>query len=446
MPPWPPSSTTSRADTAARSDSGRTTRPTWRAIRTPVPDALPRRRRRRLGARAGSPAMVTLRRASTWPRSPPALHAALARGAGVRVGLPGAAPVAAHGLGGPAAARRRARARSGTSRPAGARPSPPTSATRPASCCGARPGRCSPRSRSPRRDESERWVTLWRASAAWLLDEWRDEVWEQDMYGSRARYLGPGHGFAGNVHALLRGRELLQPRVADDVERRAVAVLATQAVHDGTCVQWPALEDEAVPSLKTRTQWCRRRARHGDRARRPARRTPEVDALLLGGCEPRGGPGPLRASSSLCHGTCRQRVRASARVRALRRRGLARARPRLRDARRRPDGARRAAPAAAARHPLHRRCGCRRSSSPRRIPGTRASRRTATAMRSRVQDREQPVDAPSARPLPARRPGPGTAATCGADAGRSGRPRRSAGTRPRGGGCRPGRPRAASAC
>ena len=32
----------------------------------------------------------------------------------------------------------------------------------------------------------------------------------------------------------------------------------------------------------------------------------------------------------------------------------------------------------------------------------------------------------SARPLPAPRPGPGTAATCGADAGRSGRPRRSA--------------------
>jgi Lanthionine synthetase C-like protein len=153
------------------------------------------------------------------------------------------------------------------------------------------------------RDGAERWTTLWRASAGWLLGEWRDEVWEQDMYGTRQHYIGPGHGFAGNVHALLRGRSLLAPEVAAEVERRAAAVIEALAVHDGPRVQWPAVLGEVLPSEKTRTQWC-----HGAPGIVIAlgallRPTPTLDALFAGGGEMTWQAGPLRASSSLCHGT-----------------------------------------------------------------------------------------------------------------------------------------------
>jgi hypothetical protein len=148
-----------------------------------------------------------------------------------------------------------------------------------------------------------RWATLWRESAEWLVAEWHDEVWEQDLYGSRSRYVGPGHGFAGNVHALLRGRRLLEPAVAAMVERRAAGVIERQAEREGGLVQWPALLGDTRSGQVRRTQWC-----HGAPGMvialgglLPA--DPAVDELLVGGGELTWHAGPLRASASLCHGT-----------------------------------------------------------------------------------------------------------------------------------------------
>ena len=75
------------------------------------------------------------------------------------------------------------------------------------------------------------------------------------------------------------------------------------AQHDGACVQWPALLGETLPSEKTRTQWC-----HGAPGMVIALgalfpRSPQLDALFVGGGEMTWAAGPLRASSSLCHGT-----------------------------------------------------------------------------------------------------------------------------------------------
>jgi len=55
------------------------------------------------------------------------------------------------------------------------------------------------------RSGAEHWAQAWRESAHWLWDEWRDPVWRQDLYGREVHYLGPAHGFAGNVHVLARG-------------------------------------------------------------------------------------------------------------------------------------------------------------------------------------------------------------------------------------------------
>jgi len=54
-----------------------------------------------------------------------------------------------------------------------------------------------------------RWRALFVKQAARLLEELEDTdlgpLWTQDLYGSRRRYLGPVHGFAGNMIPLLRG-------------------------------------------------------------------------------------------------------------------------------------------------------------------------------------------------------------------------------------------------
>ena len=154
-----------------------------------------------------------------------------------------------------------------------------------------------------RRTGEQRWADLWRASARWLLEEWRDEVWEQDMYGRRLSFAGAGHGFAGNAHALLRGRDLLDDATAVAVEHRVADTLGRLAEHDGALVQWPAIVGRDAREPARRTQWC-----HGAPGVVLAlagllSRDGAVDALLTGAGELTWQAGPLRANASLCHGT-----------------------------------------------------------------------------------------------------------------------------------------------
>jgi hypothetical protein len=148
------------------------------------------------------------------------------------------------------------------------------------------------------RSGAPEWVEAWRESAQWLWDEWRGDLWQQDLYGQAVSYLGPAHGFAGNVHALARGGLLDDDRRAE-LEARAVAAVLAHAQRDGDLAQWPP----AIGSTVVRTQWC-----HGAPgivaslapvAPRDARLT---DVLVAGG-ELTWRAGPLVKGAGLCHGT-----------------------------------------------------------------------------------------------------------------------------------------------
>jgi Lanthionine synthetase C-like protein len=135
----------------------------------------------------------------------------------------------------------------------------------------------------------------WRESAELLYARWDDslEIWTQDLYGDIRRYLGPAHGFAGNVHAL-RGF------VDDEVLRsRTTRLLERTAGRDDGLVNWPPL-DGALSDFTSsiRVQWC-----HG---------APGIVATLgdliplemaIGGGEVTWRAGPLRKGPGLCHGT-----------------------------------------------------------------------------------------------------------------------------------------------
>jgi Lanthionine synthetase C-like protein len=147
----------------------------------------------------------------------------------------------------------------------------------------------------------ERWLELWRESAAWLRDQWdpEAELWTQHLYGHVDQYLGPAHGFAGCVLALA-----LHPD--DELHRRAAAGTRRYVVeHDGLA-NWPP--DASMETLRsargeTRVQWCHGAPGMVASLAGLAPGDDEHERLLLAGGELTWHAGPLTKGANLCHGT-----------------------------------------------------------------------------------------------------------------------------------------------
>ncbi len=150
------------------------------------------------------------------------------------------------------------------------------------------------------RTQEERWRAAWNSSADLLWEEWRDDLWEQDLYGRRMHVFGPAHGFAGNVYVLGRGN-LLDAARRPELERRATVTLERHGLRSDRFAQWPpSLEPSRVPR---RTQWC-----HGAPGivASLASLAPDDEGLtelLVAGGELTWQAGPLRKGANLCHGT-----------------------------------------------------------------------------------------------------------------------------------------------
>ena len=126
--------------------------------------------------------------------------------------------------------------------------------------------------------------------ALWAARDEASGLWTQDMYGQVTQYLGAGHGFVGNAHAL-RGF------VEDDVLRTCVSeVLERTALRQDGLVNWPPIMD-ASPS-EVRVQWC-----HGAPGVLSAVGDLIPGELSLPAGELIWRAGPLRKGSGLCHGT-----------------------------------------------------------------------------------------------------------------------------------------------
>jgi lantibiotic modifying enzyme len=150
-----------------------------------------------------------------------------------------------------------------------------------------------------------RWRGVFRRQAERLLAELHDTelgpLWIQELYGERGAYLGPVHGFAGQMLPLLRGWDWLE---AEERERVAAALsrtLAANAWESEQGVNWPAVASrQSEPYL---VQYC-----HGAPGilitfAEALLDSHEVDNLLRRAGELIWHAGPLRKGANLCHGT-----------------------------------------------------------------------------------------------------------------------------------------------
>jgi hypothetical protein len=130
-----------------------------------------------------------------------------------------------------------------------------------------------------------RWDEAW-STVAERVEAARDAdgFWTAHIPGATARFLGPAHGYAGNIRAIVnRG-----PVQVVDVER--------YALREGGLANWPPVEGAHPDGI--RVQWC-----HG---------APGIVATLghvmdkelaLAGGELTWHAGPLAKGYGLCHGT-----------------------------------------------------------------------------------------------------------------------------------------------
>jgi hypothetical protein len=105
----------------------------------------------------------------------------------------------------------------------------------------------------------DRWRAAWleSADALWSRRE-PDGFWTQRMYGQELRGLSASHGLAGNVLALLRGGDLLEPDRGDALTRDTNALLAETAVVEDGLANWAYRQrpELASPDGQIRLQWC----------------------------------------------------------------------------------------------------------------------------------------------------------------------------------------------
>ncbi|HKM72965.1 MAG TPA: LanC-like protein [Stellaceae bacterium] len=150
-----------------------------------------------------------------------------------------------------------------------------------------------------------RWRHVFTAQAGRLLDDLEDTalgpLWNQDLYGSVLPWLGPVHGYAGNMIPLLRGWEWLtrsqRARVADVVPR----TLAATACRSDTGATWRAIATRSEPP--SLCQHCHGAPGIVTTFSDAPFGSPEFDALLVEGGTFTWAAGPLAKGSNLCHGT-----------------------------------------------------------------------------------------------------------------------------------------------
>ncbi len=134
-----------------------------------------------------------------------------------------------------------------------------------------------------------------------LEDTPQGPLWTQDLYGAKDHWLGPVHGFAGNVIPLLRGWDWLTPPQQAQVAEFVPKTLAANAWRSEVGTTWGARSKrEKQPTL---CQHCHGAPGMVTTFANAPFATPEFDSLLLDAGRFAWAAGPLTKGSNLCHGT-----------------------------------------------------------------------------------------------------------------------------------------------
>jgi hypothetical protein len=150
-----------------------------------------------------------------------------------------------------------------------------------------------------------RWRALFEVQAARLLGELQETengpLWTQDLYGHHLQWLGPVHGYAGNMIPLLRRWDWLTAEQRNRVADVAPRTLTSNAWRSELGASWRATAGRDKPPRLC--QHCHGAPGMVTTFADAPFASPEFDALLIEGGDLTWTAGPLAKGSNLCHGT-----------------------------------------------------------------------------------------------------------------------------------------------
>ena len=154
----------------------------------------------------------------------------------------------------------------------------------------------------------EAWAELFREGTSDLADALETDselgcrLFTQDLYGTRSRQLGAGHGFAGTVFPIVRGLRLLAPDEQAQWSRCIRETLTATALTEDGWANWPQSIGTPRPARTALlVQHC-----HGAPGIVNCLATlPDaaIDDLLIAAGELTWAAGPLKKGANYCHGT-----------------------------------------------------------------------------------------------------------------------------------------------
>jgi hypothetical protein len=150
-----------------------------------------------------------------------------------------------------------------------------------------------------------RWRTIFETQAARLLGDLQDTpdgpMWEQDLYRRQRKFLGPVHGYAGNMMPLLRGWDWLTESQRAQITDAVPRTLGKNAWQTDEGTSWRGtVAHEPPPSL---CQYCHGAPGMVSTFADVPFTSPELETLLLDGGRFTWSAGPLAKGCNLCHGT-----------------------------------------------------------------------------------------------------------------------------------------------
>jgi hypothetical protein len=154
-----------------------------------------------------------------------------------------------------------------------------------------------------------RWKEVYLFQAERMLSEWEPiegvgQLWTQDLYGRRKKYIGPVHGFAGNVISLIEGQRLLGPERYRTIAGKVMQTAVNTAHADAAHANWPAVFDPSAGGPARLLQHCHGAAGMVNAlSKLPVGENDSFDSVLEKGGELVWKAGPLKKGANLCHGT-----------------------------------------------------------------------------------------------------------------------------------------------